>query len=385
MASPFNSKKLNPLAKEWIPSKSQKRTPFHHHQQFPPFRVILQPEFQSASPLPQPLHPPPQQPVQPVETYSSAQAQAFLEPYYHPPLTTLSSYQCFIVYDTNSQSQPCHPSPVIPIRPDGYFYGETGGSFVEIKELVTGTEMKTVENDFKNPCRGQRNVESPKVARSSNGICVDGGKRGNKRFFPPRLLITRRARRPECGKKIDGGKLEWRPKEPVSEDGLAVVVGVPSSPFDFLLSENEKTTIMMKNIPNQMRRDDLMEFLDCCCREYSLEYDFLYLPMDFRTKKNLGYAFVNFTTAAAALKMMKILQNYKWGVILTGKESFTSKKICEITWARIQGKENLIRRFEASIFTCDRLDFLPVILSPPRNGSSSITTPMILGRCIAAK
>ncbi|XP_022852440.1 protein terminal ear1 homolog [Olea europaea var. sylvestris] len=128
-----------------------------------------------------------------------------------------------------------------------------------------------------------------------------------------------------------------------------------------------------------------MDFLDWCCREYSLQYDFLYLPMDFRTMKNLGYGFVNFTTASAALKIKKILENYRWGAVVTSQESFSSKKICEITWAQIQGKQKLIRRFETSFFACDRLDFLPVIMDPPRNGSSSMSPPMVLGRCIAAK
>ncbi|CAA3014922.1 terminal ear1 homolog [Olea europaea subsp. europaea] len=321
MASPFDPKTLNPFAKEWKPSKSRKRTLFHHSQQ-------------SSCPLS--LLPPPQEAAQPVLTYSVQL------PFYHLPLpAAMSSYQCVIVYDANSQPQPFHqPSRFIPFLPDVHFYGENGGSFVE---------MKKDENDFKN-------VGSPRVVRSSNSNCATGVKRRTKTFRPV---------------KIDSSRLEWRPKEPVSS---------PTSPLDFFPSE--KTTIMIKNIPNQMRRDDLMDFLDWCCRDYSLEYDFLYLPMDFRTKNNLGYAFVNLATPAAALRIKKILQNYNWGVVGT-RES--SKKICELTWARIQGRENLIRRFETSIFACDRLEFLPVILSPPRNGSSSMSHPVVLGRCIAAK
>ncbi|CAI9778116.1 unnamed protein product [Fraxinus pennsylvanica] len=302
MASPF----LNPLAEEWIPSKTQKQSSFHHSQQ-------------SSCPL--------------MLTYSVQL------PYYHLPL--LASYQFDIVYDINSQPQPFRrPSPFIPFLPDVHFYSETGGSLVE---------MKKEENGFKI-------VESPRIVRSSNSNCANGVKRRKKRFRPV---------------KIVGDRLEWRPKEPVSS---------PTSPLDIFPSE--KTTIMIKNIPNQMRRDDLMDFLDWCCRDHSLEYDFLYLPMDFRTENNLGYAFVNFTTSAAALRIKKILQNYHWGVVVNSE---SSKKICELTWARIQGKENLIRRFETSIFVCDRLDFLPVIHLGGALPRSSMSHPMVLGKMHRSK
>lgn len=44
---------------------------------------------------------------------------------------------------------------------------------------------------------------------------------------------------------------------------------------------------------------------------------------------NLGYAFVNFTTTGAALRLYKLLHKLKW-------EAFCSKKVCEITYARLQ-------------------------------------------------
>lgn len=56
----------------------------------------------------------------------------------------------------------------------------------------------------------------------------------------------------------------------------------------------------------------------------------------YRSKDNLGYAFANFTNAVGAIKITEILRNYQWGNIQTCKGTFVSKKICEVTWARIQ-------------------------------------------------
>ncbi|KAL3641322.1 hypothetical protein CASFOL_016290 [Castilleja foliolosa] len=123
-------------------------------------------------------------------------------------------------------------------------------------------------------------------------------------------------------------------------------------------------------------RHFMLSFLDDYCKTHELEYDFLYLPMDFRKKDNLGYAFVNFTTSVAAQKFKDILQGYKWASFYCQGRLFTSKKVCVITWARIQGVTGvkaLVERFKNSSFQCDRLDYLPVILDPPRNGCDRVT------------
>lgn len=113
---------------------------------------------------------------------------------------------------------------------------------------------------------------------------------------------------------------------------------------------------------------------------------------------NLGYAFVNFTTTGAALRLYKLLHKLKW-------EAFCSKKVCEITYARLQvqhlisfyfgvyniclniyvndldeqGKESLVEHFKVSIFPCDSDDYLPVVFSPPRDGSASCPEPKTIG------
>ncbi|KAL0438039.1 UNVERIFIED_CONTAM: protein MEI2-like 1 [Sesamum latifolium] len=179
----------------------------------------------------------------------------------------------------------------------------------------------------------------------------------------------------------------------------------------------------------------MLKFLDDCCKSYSLEYDFLYLPMDFRKKGNLGYAFVNFTSGVAALGFSKTLHNYKWETACTERGPITSRNLAiRPSWGRsqqwlsdarvcvvgigvsvlslktlsrlfpyqkktlflfrslrflvtymfdklLQGKEALISRFKNSSFCCDRLDFLPVVLDPPRNGSDpNPCAPLVLGK-----
>ncbi|CAE7570336.1 ML4 [Symbiodinium natans] len=58
---------------------------------------------------------------------------------------------------------------------------------------------------------------------------------------------------------------------------------------------NGRTTMMLRNLPNNYTRRMLLELLDS--RGFSAKYDFVYLPCDFARKSNLGYAFVNLVEA----------------------------------------------------------------------------------------
>ncbi|KAJ8618894.1 hypothetical protein MRB53_015080 [Persea americana] len=155
-----------------------------------------------------------------------------------------------------------------------------------------------------------------------------------------------------------------------------------ASSFDLNESETVcggRTTVMIRNIPGRFTRKMLLELLDKHCAEenekYQLslsEYDFVYLPIDFKHRLNLGYAFVNFTTARAANMLYKAMNKSNW-------DSFGSKKICEITYASIQGKEALEGHFRKKNFKCDSEAYLPILLSPPRNGSTSRPTPSVVG------
>ncbi|KAL8467185.1 hypothetical protein ACS0TY_036050 [Phlomoides rotata] len=182
-----------------------------------------------------------------------------------------------------------------------------------------------------------------------------------------------------CGEKSvpPRRRLEWRPRKYLGGGGAT-----PSPPRGSALPvvKMSMTTVMIKNLPNQLRRDFMLEFLDGYCKSHSLEYDFFYLPMDFSKENNLGYAFVNLTSMEAAIKFRGLLQNYEWGTVTTEMGTYLSKKICEVKWATTQGKEGQLQRFQNSIFACDKLEFLPVVFDPPRNGSNGdVARPVPVG------
>lgn len=70
-------------------------------------------------------------------------------------------------------------------------------------------------------------------------------------------------------------------------------------------------------------------------------YDFLYLPIDFKNKCNVGYAFINMTEPGQIVTFYKAFNGKKW-------EKFNSEKVASLAYARIQGKAALIAHFQNS-------------------------------------
>lgn len=134
-----------------------------------------------------------------------------------------------------------------------------------------------------------------------------------------------------------------------------------------------RTTLMIKNIPNKYSQGMLLALLDQHCvrtnegeqdsTDPHSSYDFVYLPIDFKNRCNLGYAFVNFTSVAATLKLYRAFHAQQW-------EAFNSRKVCQVTYARVQGRAALEEHFRNSRFACDTDEYLPLVFSPPRDGST---------------
>lgn len=91
--------------------------------------------------------------------------------------------------------------------------------------------------------------------------------------------------------------------------------------------------------------------------------DFFYLPIDFKNKCNRGYAFVNFVDYRDIASFHHQYNGKHWKV-------FNSDKICDITYARIQGKAAMLNRFRNSTLLAQEEEYKPVsfVSSGPRKG-----------------
>ncbi|CAH8364189.1 unnamed protein product [Eruca vesicaria subsp. sativa] len=143
------------------------------------------------------------------------------------------------------------------------------------------------------------------------------------------------------------------------------------------------TTVMLRNIPNKYTREMLIEFLDEHCEaennkeenEEVVAYDFLYLPIDFQSKMNKGYAFVNFTKTEAVSKFKAACNNKAW-------YHFGSKKILKIAFARIQGKDMLVKHFEQMAYPAEV--YSAVCFIPARSGPRNTGLTIMVGKCAEA-
>ncbi|KAL8227446.1 hypothetical protein R6Q57_015030, partial [Mikania cordata] len=102
--------------------------------------------------------------------------------------------------------------------------------------------------------------------------------------------------------------------------------------------EDRRTTLMIKNIPNKYTSKMLLAAID---ERHRGTYDFIYLPIDFKNKCNVGYAFINMTEPSLIIPFYQAFNGKKW-------EKFNSEKVASIAYARIQGKAALIAHFQNS-------------------------------------
>ncbi|XP_020267717.1 protein MEI2-like 3 isoform X2 [Asparagus officinalis] len=70
-------------------------------------------------------------------------------------------------------------------------------------------------------------------------------------------------------------------------------------------------------------------------------YDFVYLPIDFKNKCNVGYAFINMVSYSLIISFYQTFNGKKW-------EKFNSEKVASLAYARIQGKAALVSHFQNS-------------------------------------
>ncbi|XP_019194150.1 PREDICTED: protein MEI2-like 2 [Ipomoea nil] len=105
-----------------------------------------------------------------------------------------------------------------------------------------------------------------------------------------------------------------------------------------LSGEDIRTTLMIKNIPNKYTSKMLLAAID---ETHKNTYDFLYLPIDFKNKCNVGYAFINMVSPSHIISFYEVFNGKRW-------EKFNSEKVASLAYARIQGKTALVAHFQNS-------------------------------------
>ncbi|KAJ8513873.1 hypothetical protein OPV22_004307 [Ensete ventricosum] len=129
--------------------------------------------------------------------------------------------------------------------------------------------------------------------------------------------------------------------------------------------EDTRTTLMIKNIPNKYTSKMLLAAID---ENHKGTYDFLYLPIDFKNKCNVGYAFINMVSPSHIISFYKTFNGKKW-------EKLNSEKVALLAYARIQGKAALCAHFENSSLMNEDKRCRPVILYS--EGSDTIDQKLI--------
>lgn len=113
----------------------------------------------------------------------------------------------------------------------------------------------------------------------------------------------------------------------------------PVLPTPDVENDVHKTTVMLRNMPNNYTRALLVELLD---REgFACQYDFVYLPIDFESRACKGYAFINLRDSTTALRFFRVFTGFsKW--------TTPSRKVSGVSWSGTQGLQTYIACYRNS-------------------------------------
>lgn len=106
------------------------------------------------------------------------------------------------------------------------------------------------------------------------------------------------------------------------------------------IPNDDRTTLMFRNLPNNYNRSTLLHMLDS--EGFKGSYNLVYLPTDFRNFAGFGYAFVNFVRHEEARRAKMSFQGFvRWRV--------PSRKTCDVVWSGpVQGLQAHTERYKNS-------------------------------------
>eukprot|EP00929_Paragymnodinium_shiwhaense_P095516 TRINITY_DN566_c0_g2_i1.p1 TRINITY_DN566_c0_g2~~TRINITY_DN566_c0_g2_i1.p1 ORF type:complete len:423 (-),score=120.42 TRINITY_DN566_c0_g2_i1:485-1606(-) len=150
-------------------------------------------------------------------------------------------------------------------------------------------------------------------------------------------------RRGRGAARLNGGSGATQASTPQSSTSPAVVAGDAAAERPQLSLEDRSaqwpttaTTVMLRNIPNRYTAEELLA--EVISKGFEGQFDFFYLPIDFTTKRNRGYSFINFNAVDVAKRFMSTFHDQR----LT---RYSTQKILEVSPALTQGFQANIVQF----------------------------------------
>lgn len=129
---------------------------------------------------------------------------------------------------------------------------------------------------------------------------------------------------------------------------------VPTYALNEAKLEEAVTTVMIRNIARTVTQEQLMTCLDTS--GFAGTYDFAYLPFRSRRRRNLGFAFVNFTTPYYAQQFYH--QCHRSNTLAPRGEK---SRYVTVSSANVQGRQENVRLIEEScVANLGNLDHRPV-------------------------
>jgi hypothetical protein len=119
----------------------------------------------------------------------------------------------------------------------------------------------------------------------------------------------------------------------------------------------KNTTVCLKNIPNNYTRSAFCDLLNA--NGFAGRYDFVYLPIDWRTNSNRGYAFVNLISTEEAHRFRDVFDQFRgWSF------ARASGKVGKVRWGEHaqQGLQAQIKHYRNRPVMREKDEHRPIIL-----------------------
>ena len=234
------------------------------------------------------------------------------------------------------------PQTVLTV-PELLKHGDTH-SDVESTVAAEHSDIETVEDSCPSELPSPRSSGTADACDEEEGPCnvvvrstfidVDDGRSLMQRFRRLRRAKTEAFAEEEAyepgrfsDERAKAREAAAAPRAPVAAGPLPqapVAMGTRAQKDSAKSTTPERTTVMLRNIPNNCSREMFLALLDE--HGFAGRYDFVYLPCDFYRQANLGYAFVNLVDGRAVDELWQAFDGFSGWPLPTAK-------VCQVSWS----------------------------------------------------